>query len=933
MSETPNSDDIKVITLEEFITIPPSEIVLTVRSFRSKSLIGFTYFPVELFINHSDVNQTYSYEITALKTSDDYQSLYNNLQNMNKNLKLPEFPSKFKIRNRIEPRIHFFDHLVNTIIQYAKAEDEINSKNYLSMIYKFVIESTLKEHPKRLTITSPISNENLSSYFSNTNSEHEYANLNCLNNSFVSDNGNNSEGGNTSKDAINTSFNSNNSIKKDRHNSFISNILLDFEVLDTEFENSVNINIKNNKFYDWNNITVKLNDKEVRGYIKITEQCLFIYKHMTATNYIKVMPLYGINYDIYRIDYSKHRTKYIDKKEIYDLFESPDLNANDLSLIDFNSEIVFKLYHPFDYYDFTLKFPKSKKLLSVRNFIQILESNRIVGKTISAFMFPIEETNLNIYGKLELELSTLTINDHSGQCMIKTILHPYKFESAVIDSNSIFNFKQSMLIPIHNRFGKLTFEVYHIVMEGLLVKTSNKFKVFELTVDLPQVLNTYFFPPEMIELNMNRAIVKDKIKEIFGTLEAKLNIKIRDHSNMLCLTTKNRNKKILEDMLLNNDDDDLSFKTLLKRIKKMLIFTKDFMYTYKTLFRFKYPLFSSFLMISFILFFIFLDAKYIVGSILFVFIIILLSFSRVYRTYLSPFFDKYLFSVKHPYDTESVFIITVKEEDAKEVKKEDYLIAKDEGGLISNIIDPIKHFKEYKENYLSILFVLTNLVSSIEKLKNLFLWTDPLLSFYFLVILLGFYLIVYKIEIKYIFMFSFTKKFIIGMFYYYFKHQNNLEIGKIILSNCIKEWRNEHKVESLNENNYQDVKIFDDKFKIVIKENLLKHSGILIKDEIFNSITTVGDIITEMGRCKEVLKIKRASPLFQYTKNNSNILHKEIEPEDIFYYFFQNVKSDLYIIKNSTEKNNKKKKKEKEKDNKYGSLSNTTYVEKKEKKA
>jgi hypothetical protein len=47
MSETPNSDDIKVISLEEFITIPPSEIVLTVRSFRSKSLIGFTYFPVE----------------------------------------------------------------------------------------------------------------------------------------------------------------------------------------------------------------------------------------------------------------------------------------------------------------------------------------------------------------------------------------------------------------------------------------------------------------------------------------------------------------------------------------------------------------------------------------------------------------------------------------------------------------------------------------------------------------------------------------------------------------------------------------------------------------------------------------------------------------------------------------------------------------------
>ena len=914
MSNDTKSGVNKIISLEEFLTLPASDIALTVRSYKSKSIIASTYYPIELFINHFDFKKTFSYEITAQKTSDEYESLYKSLQNMNKNLKLPEFPSKFKIRNREESRMNFFDYLVNTIIQCVKKEDEVASKHYLSMIYKFVIESTLKDMPKKIKIKSPISSDNLNKYFSglsnNLEISKEYANLDFLNSSFISEGAINNEGGNISrdmKDIMNTSFTSVSSLKKEK-----SLLTWDLDTIDTEFENTLSITtLKDQKYYDWNNISIKMGKhKEFKGYIKITEQCLFIYKHMSAANYIKVMPLYGCNYDIYRIDYSKHRTKYIESKEIYELFDEPEIYANELSLSEFNSEILFKIYHPYDYYDFTLKFLRNKKLISVKNFIQILEKNCIYGKTFSGYMSQIEETNFNSYGKLELELSTLIINDYSGQCLIKTILHPYQFESGVMDSTSIFNVKQSILFPIHNRFGNLTFEVYHIAMEGLLVKTSNKVKVFELTVDLPQVLNNYFFPPEMIELNMNRANIKDKIKEVFVNLEAKLCIRIIDHSNMLCLTTKNRNKKILEDMLLYEDDSDLSFKNLMKRVKKMLIFSKVFLNTYQMLFRFKYPVFSAILMLILIIFFIFLDARYIAGSLLLVIMVILLSFSKVYTSYLHIYFDKYVFSIRNPYDTQSRFITTVKEEDAKEVKQEDYLIAKEEGGIISNIIDPIKHFKEYKENYLNILFVLTNLVSSIEKLKNLFLWTDPLLSFYFLVIMIGAYFLLYKIELKFFFLFSYGKKFLKGIFYYYFKHQNNLEIGKIVLTHCIKEWSLEHKLES---SDFKDIKIGDEKLKQLIRENLLKHSGIVIKDELFNIINTIDEIITEMGQCEEVLKIKRASHLFQFTNNNSNILRKEVEPEDIFYYFFQNVKSDLYIIKNNEEITDKKKsKKEKE---------------------
>jgi hypothetical protein len=280
MSNDTKSGVNKIISLEEFLTLPASDIALTVRSYKSKSIIASTYYPIELFINHFDFKKTFSYEITAQKTSDEYESLYKSLQNMNKNLKLPEFPSKFKIRNREESRMNFFDYLVNTIIQCVKKEDEVASKHYLSMIYKFVIESTLKDMPKKIKIKSPISSDNLNKYFSglSNNSEisKEYANLDFLNSSFISEGAINNEGGNISrdmKDIMNTSFTSVSSLKKEK-----GLLTWDLDTIDTEFENTLSITaLKDQKYYDWNNISIKMGKhKEFKGYIKITEQCLFI---------------------------------------------------------------------------------------------------------------------------------------------------------------------------------------------------------------------------------------------------------------------------------------------------------------------------------------------------------------------------------------------------------------------------------------------------------------------------------------------------------------------------------------------------------------------------------------------------------------------------------------------------------------------------------
>ena len=60
----------------------------------------------------------------------------------------------------------------------------------------------------------------------------------------------------------------------------------------------------------------------------------------------------------------------------------------------------------------------------------------------------------------------------------------------------------------------------------------------------------------------------------------------------------------------------------------------------------------------------------------------------------------------------------------------------------------------------------------------------------------------------------------------------------------------------------------------------------------------------EIGKCEGVLKIKKSSPLYKYVKNNNKILTKDIEPEDYFYYFVQNIKSDFYILRNKETENN-----------------------------
>ena len=86
--------------------------------------------------------------------------------------------------------------------------------------------------------------------------------------------------------------------------------------------------------------------------------------------------------------------------------------------------------------------------------------------------------------------------------------------------------------------------------------------------------------------------------------------------------------------------------------------------------------------------------------------------------------------------------------------------------------------------------------------------------------------------------------------------------------------------------------------KSILKNKLYEHSNIILSDKFFDKMETLGDVIEELGKVQDILKIKRLSPLFPFTKNNPKIFQKDVDPEDIFAYFTQNIKSDYYLAHN-----------------------------------
>jgi hypothetical protein len=223
------------------------------------------------------------------------------------------------------------------------------------------------------------------------------------------------------------------------------------------------------------------------------------------------------------------------------------------------------------------------------------------------------------------------------------------------------------------------------------------------------------------------------------------------------------------------------------------------------------------------------------------------------------------------------------------MKQSNYLVKKKSGFKIPSI----KKIKEFKQTYNLMLFTFSKVVTILENLKNLFFWTDPLLSFYCCILIFALLLILYGIETRWILMFSITKKFFEGFQYYELKLINNKEVARIILQNSYQKFKKDSIGTGLKSKTLESPRLRE-----IIKENFRVNAEVFINDEVYKFVNNIGDLIEEVGKCEELLKIKKNSELYYLTRNNDDIYIKSPEIEDIIGFFLKNVKSDYYMQKN-----------------------------------
>ena len=695
----------------------------------------------------------------------------------------------------------------------------------------------------------------------------------------------------------------------------------------------------------WENILVKTSLKDYSLHkMKIKEKCLFLAYVKSLNNIIHeesfeekesdikinseiidnkendfymVIPLYKINFELYRITYPPLLAEDKTLKSIPDYYKKIPITLSEIYefenfsptsyLSEINSEIIMKLYHDYDRFETYIKFGKDWLISDVRNCIAKIEDCSIPNKQKSIYIDEVIESNMDSFGNIMIDIINFSAPYFKGKIKIKICLDPYTFTTKTVISNASFDFNQKFMIPKHNRFKYLKFFIYKTKEGGIINKKDVDKLISVYEIPLPKLINIYHLNKDPIEINLKPTKEKAKKKKLKYT-NMVLKFKCIDYSSLLAILVKNTNKRVSDSYPLYDKDGDseepFTITILLKRIKRVLYMFKDIYSFYQMLKFFKYPVISSLFWLVLVLYTFLCDPRfYMTHTVVFI-ISILFYYSSVFQTYLYPKLKPFLFYIRNKYDNPSKLAATESQKNKEEVAQTDYLIKK-KGGFF---IPSIKEIKEYKHTYIDLLFRLTRICAFCEKFKNLFLWTDPLLSFYMMVLLIFFVLVTWKIELRFLVCFSVSKKLFFGIFYYKNKLINNLEIARIVTNNAFEIWKTakekEEKKEKKPEKKVIITKIMekktldDEKLKSILKNKLYEHSNIILSDKFFDKMETLGDVIEELGKVQDILKIKRLSPLFPFTKNNPKIFQKDVDPEDIFAYFTQNIKSDYYLAHN-----------------------------------
>ncbi len=847
-----------IISFEDLIKLPISSYRFIVTNYNFQPLRKTTYDTVLLVY---DTQYPISKKYVAKRRYTEFKVFYDEIIKQYPNINLPEFPKKLQIIEKKRSRVEYFKVLFKTL--YLKAKENEDTK--IDIIYKlYHLLFYTKEFEEY-----DLSKEEIVKYFQIKESNLE-----------------------TNEEKKENKINQNEEEKKKE--ILKNNITKEI----SKEEKKELINTKT-----WDDILVKTYKKKYKlKTIKIENQCLMIYNNKTQiTDFNFIVPLYKMNFELYRVikpntnknPLNTSISKIISPKEIELLFEKyPNVEIGFL-----DSEIELKLHHDYDNSDLYIKFTSDFTIAKIYTFLKILERNSYSRKSECIYISEINETNSNIYGKLIIKLVKLKVpKDNKNTFKIKLNLYPYTFSTKkfIYDENldiKEYNIDQTFGIPLHNRFISLNISVY-LLTSKLLSKNENEELIGEYSITLPELLNNFSNTNNTIIGELNPISDKEKDKEKVKGFN--IVFKYKNLSSLLALVIRNSNKNIIENYPLGNGlEGPYKIGILFKRIKRIFIMISSIVETFKSIIYFKYPFFSLFFLLLEIYYFLFCDTRYLLSHILIILIVLFFCFSKIYQTYLSKYINSIFFLYKNPYDKTCQYVKS--QTDFQKEKQNDYLVVNEKPKFK---MPTFKSIKDIRKNYSEVVFKLSTILTNIEKAKNLFFWTDPLLSFYFFLLMIGVIIIYYNIEIRFILLFAITKKFIKGLFYYKNKNKNNKKVARIILNNAYLFYINQTK-KRIEKDINKFLKItFTERLQKIIIESFKLHAEIEINEDIFKKVLNMGQFIEEIGNCEDLLYISKNSELYHYTINDYDIYHKTIQIEDILMYYIQNIKSDYYLASN-----------------------------------
>ena len=974
-----NNSDNQSLPLDQFLEIPLENIKATCEDY-IQNILGSNVYPAELLIHYPDISISNSYKsFRNYSEYKDLFELFTKNNPKIINSEFPSRIAFGKSAEEIRVKFFqkFLNKILESCLNNDKKEENLSllynfifkatekttsklTKEKIKKYFNIDSDYSDREEDEEEEEKSPRKEPKEKKDINNSSNKKDFRNktyssknLTIYNNpaEFEEDRMSNNSNSNSVNIDDNKSIDNNlnfDNIKRNTINFFnkkFNSVLNNKESFINGIRRSISIDEKENNSKDnniWENLYVKTSLKDYSPHtVKIHERCLILFdKDRNDLNNIEeriiidntkdkdddyyiIIPLYKINLEIYRLIYQPEdinkkedknnmkflKQKFISSQEIYEF----DAYAPNSLLFDVNSEIVIRLYHDYDRFETFIKFDWDWRIKAVKNFLSKIEQGSYATQAKSLYIDEVTESYMDSFGNIMINVINFKAPNYEGKVNIKVNLEPYTMPTKIIMSKGVFNFNQKFIFPMHNRFKYLKFFVYKKKEESFFKKEGEKL-IAKCEIPLPKLINIYYIQKKPLEIKVRP--IKEKQKKKLKYSNMSIEFEVFDYSTILSLLVKNTNKRVLDDYPLynkeGNSEEPYTIGILLKRIKRVLAWFKDIYYFYKMLEHFKYPVLSSSFILFVIIYTFFCEPRYILNHILIFVISILIYYSSVFQTYINPKVNYFLLYYRNKYDTPSKIAITESQKNKEEVAQSDYLIKK-KGFSFSS---PIKELKEYKHAYIDLLFRLSRIASFFEKFKNLFIWTDPLLSLYMILLLILVLLVVWNFQFRYIACMSIVKKFFFGTFYYKNKLINNKEIAQIVVRDAFNIWQKEKakekKEKSKEKSKEKDEKkndgeviktmekraLDDEKLKNIIKNKLYEHSNIILSDDFYQNMETIGDVIEELGKVNDVLKIKRLSSLFHFTKNNSKIYRKDIDPEDVFAYFIQNIKSDYYRARN-----------------------------------